>query len=80
VPFYYIEYGFAQLGAIAIWRNFKKDKVSGLNGYKNLLSKGYTVTIPELFEAGGVKFDFSSNYVGELFQFVWDELEQLKKN
>jgi oligoendopeptidase F len=80
VPFYYIEYGFAQLGAIAIWRNFKKDKVNGLMGYKNLLSKGYTVTIPELFEAGGVKFDFSSEYVGELFQFVWDELEQLKKN
>jgi len=78
VPFYYIEYGFAQLGAIAIWRNVLKDKKSGLDGYKHMLELGYTVTIPELYEAGKVKFDFSPEYVGELFEFVWDELQKLK--
>lgn len=78
VPFYYIEYGFAQLGAIAVWRNVLKDKNKGLTAYKNMLSLGYTKTIPELFEAGNIKFDFSAAYVGELFQFVWDELQKLK--
>ncbi len=78
VPFYYIEYGFAQLGAIAIWRNVLKDKESGLQAYKDMLSLGYTKTIPELFEAGGIRFDFSAEYVGELFTFVWDELQKLK--
>lgn len=78
VPFYYIEYGFAQLGAIAIWRNFVKDRKKGLDGYKSLLKLGYTRTIPELYEAAGVKFEFSTEYVGELFQFVWEELEALK--
>lgn len=78
VPFYYIEYGFAQLGAIAMWRNVLLDKKTGLDGYKNMLSKGYTVTIPELYQAGGIKFDFTPEYVGELFAFVWQELEALK--
>ncbi len=79
VPFYYIEYGFAQLGAIAMWRNVLLNKKTGLDGYKNMLSKGYTVTIPELYQAGGIKFDFTPEYVGELFAFVWQELEALKK-
>ncbi len=78
VPFYYIEYGFAQLGAIAIWRNVLRDKKSGLEGYKNMLQLGYTRTIPELYEAGNVKFDFSTAYVSELFDFVWTELQKLK--
>ncbi len=79
VPFYYIEYGFAQLGAIAMWRNVLLDKKTGLDGYKNMLSKGYTVTIPELYKAGGIKFDFTPEYVGELFAFVWQGLEALKR-
>ena len=79
VPFYYIEYGFAQLGAIAIWRNVLLDKKQGLDAYKKMLSLGYTKTIPELYAAGNIKFDFSANYVGELFNFVWSELQKLKK-
>ncbi len=80
VPFYYIEYGFAQLGAIAIWRNVLNDKTSGLDGYKDMLKLGYTKTIPELYKAGKVKFDFSQEYVGELFGFVWKQLEQLRQS
>lgn len=79
VPFYYIEYGFAQLGAIAIWRNVLRNKAEGLQGYKDMLSLGYTLTIPELYEAGKVRFDFSKEYVGELFGFVWEQLKQLKE-
>ncbi|MDI1234584.1 MAG: M3 family oligoendopeptidase [bacterium] len=78
VPFYYIEYGFAQLGAIAIWRNVLMNKKDGLDAYKNMLSLGYTRTIPELYKAGKVEFNFTPEYVGELFDFVWAELEKLK--
>ena len=74
VPFYFIEYGMAQLGAIAIWRNFKKDKAKGLAGYKNLLKAGNTKTIPELYSIGGIKFDFSKDYIRELMAFVRSEL------
>ncbi|MES2617014.1 MAG: M3 family oligoendopeptidase [Bacteroidota bacterium] len=80
VPFYYIEYGFAQLGAIAVWRNVLLNKKDGLDAYKNMLSLGYTRSIPELYKAGNIAFNFTPEYVGELFDFVWSELEKLKKN
>lgn len=78
MPFYYIEYGFAQLGAIAIWKRVLENKKHGLDGYKNMLQLGYTRSIPELYEAAGIKFDFSTKYVGDLFGFVRDELQKLK--
>ncbi|MBS1488385.1 MAG: M3 family oligoendopeptidase [Bacteroidetes bacterium] len=77
VPFYYIEYGMAQLGAIAVWRNFKKDKKSGLQNYMNALRKGNMTTIPELYKAAGIRFDFSKKYISELMGFVKDELAQV---
>lgn len=77
VPFYYIEYGFAQLGAIAMWRNFKKDKEKTLDHYEKALSLGYTKTIPEIYEAAGIKFDFSKAYIQELMDFVWEEYTKL---
>jgi oligoendopeptidase F len=80
VPFYYIEYGFAQLGAIAIWRNVLINKKDGLDAYQNMLRLGYTKTIPELYEAGNIEFNFTPEYVGELFDFVWAELKKLKAN
>jgi oligoendopeptidase F len=74
VPFYYIEYGMAQLGAIAVWRNFRDDPRKGLEGYQNALKLGYLRTIPEIYEAANVKFDFSRNYIRELMGFVRNEL------
>ncbi|MFM7486398.1 MAG: M3 family oligoendopeptidase, partial [Cytophagales bacterium] len=59
VPFYYIEYGMAQLGAIAVWRNFKQNKQRGLDGYLRALRLGYLQSIPEIYAAANVKFDFS---------------------
>lgn len=76
VPFYYIEYGIAQLGAIAVWRNFKKDKARAIQDYKKALSLGYTKTIPEIYRNAGVDFNFSAEYVRELMQFMLEEMKE----
>lgn len=73
VPFYYIEYGMAQLGAIAMWRNYKKDPAKAVQQYMDALSLGYTRSIPEIYEAAGIKFDFSPAYVKELLVFIEEE-------
>lgn len=78
VPFYYIEYGMAQLGAIAVWRNYKQNPAKALEQYKNALKLGYTKTIPEIYQAAGIEFNFSSDYVRELAAFVKKEYEALK--
>ena len=78
VPFYYIEYGMAQLGAIAVWRNYKQNSEKALDDYDSALKLGYTKSIGEIYEAANVKFDFSASYVKELADFVKSELEALK--
>jgi len=77
VPFYYIEYGMAQLGAIAVWKNYKENPEKGLQQYLDALKLGYTKTIKEIYETAGIKFDFSAAYVKELAEFVKGELEKL---
>ena len=77
VPFYYIEYGIAQLGAIAVWKNYKENPEKGLQAYLNALKIGYTRPIPEVYEAADIRFDFSRSYIQELMQFVKGELEKL---
>lgn len=78
VPFYYIEYGMAQLGAIAIWRNYKNNPQKSLKQYTEALSLGYTKSIPEIYKTAGIEFNFSPAYVKELATFVKTELEKLK--
>jgi oligoendopeptidase F len=77
VPFYYIEYGMAQLGAIAVWRNYRKDPQKGLQGYMNALKLGYMKTIPEIYSAAGIRFDFSKEYIKELMDFVKLEISKI---
>lgn len=77
VPFYYIEYGFAQLGAIAVWKNYKEDPKRGLDGYLNALKLGYTRSIPEIYKAANIEFNFSREYISELVAFVRGELEKV---
>ncbi len=77
VPFYYIEYGFAQLGAIAVWKNYRENAEKGLEGYKNALKLGYTQSIPEIYEAAGIRFDFSREYIHSLIEFVREELGKI---
>lgn len=77
VPFYYIEYGIAQLGAIAVWRNFKKNPKNALDAFKKALSLGYTKNLKELYKTANIQFDFSENYISELMEFVLDEYYKL---
>jgi oligoendopeptidase F len=77
VPFYYIEYGFAQLGAIAMWKQYKEHPQQAINNYKKALALGYTKSIPELYQAAGIRFDFTEQNIKELADFVMSELRQL---
>ena len=77
IPFYYIEYGFAQLGAIAVWKNYKENPQKALEQYLDALKLGYTKSIKEIYETAGIRFDFSADYVRELAQFVKDEIAKL---
>lgn len=77
VPFYYIEYGIAQLGAIAVWKNYRENSARGLEGYLSALKLGYTATIGEIYEAAHIPFDFSGNYIADLMGFVKSELDSL---
>ncbi len=76
VPFYYIEYGFAQLGAIAIWKNYKQDAKGSIEKYKATLLSGNTKSIPEIYRTAGIQFDFSEQYIKNLIDFVWEEYEK----
>jgi oligoendopeptidase F len=79
VPFYYIEYGIAQLGAIGLWQQYKQDRDAAINNYITALDLGGTRTLPDLFKAAGLEFDFSPQHISGLMQFVKKELESLQK-
>ncbi|MBP7554628.1 MAG: M3 family oligoendopeptidase [Chitinophagaceae bacterium] len=78
VPFYYIEYGIAQLGAIGLWQQYKQNPAKAVDNYLTALSLGGTRTLPELFEAAGLRFDFSPAHISGLMQFVKQELDALE--
>ena len=77
VPFYYIEYGIAQLGAIGLWMQYKQNPELAINNYINALSLGGTKTLPELYKAAGLEFNLSPAYIKTLMEFVRDEMEKL---
>jgi oligoendopeptidase F len=77
VPFYYIEYGIAQLGALAMWKQYKNDKEKTLDNYMLALSKGYTQTLKELYQTAGISFDFSANIVNALSVFVQNQMKEI---
>ena len=67
----------AQLGAIAVWRNYRNDPAKGLEGYQNALKLGYLKSIPEIYKAANIRFDFSQSYIRELMMFVRSELAKI---
>lgn len=77
VPFYYIEYGISQLGAIGLWQQYKKNPAAALKNYTNALALGGTRTLPELYKAAGLPFDLSPAYIKGLVSFVNEEMEKL---
>lgn len=76
-PFYYVEYGIAQLGALQVWANSRRDKANALRAYKAGLELGGSRSLPELFAAAGCRFDFSASTVKPLVKMVRQELEAL---
>jgi len=77
VPFYYIEYGIAQLGALGVWKNSMDGFEKAIENYKEALKLGYTKSIPEIYETANVKFDFSESYLKSLTDFIKLELAKL---
>ena len=75
VPFYYIEYGIAQLGAIGMWMQFKENKELALDNYCRALALGGTKTLPQLFETAGLNFDFSPERIKVLMEFVKSQMK-----
>ena len=73
-PFYYIEYGIAQLGALQVWANFKKNPKKAIDDLFRAESLGDSRALPELFSTANIKFDFTAKTIEPLMQVVWDEL------
>jgi oligoendopeptidase F len=76
-PFYYIEYGIAQLGALQIWQRSLSDRTRAVADYKKALALGGSRPLPELFAAAGIRFDFSEQIIGPLMETIRKELEKL---
>lgn len=78
-PFYYIEYGMAQVGALQVWRNSLSDQAGALAAYRHALSLGGTKTLPELFAAAGAEFRFDTDMLTDLIALVENMIEELEK-
>jgi oligoendopeptidase F len=77
VPFYYIEYGIAQLGAIGLWMQYIQNPQQALQNYMRALSLGGTKTLPELYAAAGLQFNLSPAHIKTLMEFVDAQMEAL---
>jgi oligoendopeptidase F len=77
VPFYYIEYGIAQLGAIGLWQQYQQNPAKAVENYTHALELGGTKTLPELFRAAGLQFDFRPENIRALMSFVKTEMDKL---
>jgi len=73
-PFYYIEYGIAQLGALQLWSRFKENPNDAVERYLAGLRLGGSKPLPHLFETAGARFDFSQATIEPLMQKIGDEL------
>ncbi len=77
MPFYYIEYGIAQLGALQIWTRARENRGEAIRRYREALALGGSRPLPELFAAAGIRFDFSIDTVGPLMERVQEALAEL---
>jgi len=77
VPFYYIEYGIAQLAAIGMWKQYRENPATALKNYTDALALGGTLTLPELYRKAGLPFDFSPDTIRDLMDMVRSELNTL---
>jgi len=79
IPFYYVEYGLAQLGAVQIWANALKDQKKAVADYRYALSLGSTVTLPELYKAAGVRLAFDAETLGAMVNLMEQKIKELEK-
>lgn len=79
VPFYYIEYGFATIGALQVWRNYLRDPQGTIQQYRQALSFGATRSLPELYTAAGAKFAFDAPLLQEMVELVTGKIEALEQ-
>lgn len=77
VPFYYIEYGIAQLAAIGMWKQYRENPAAALKNYTDALALGGTLTLPELYKKAGLSFNFSPETIRDLMDMVRSELANL---
>ncbi len=76
-PFYYVEYGMAQVGAIQVWRNVLNDRESGIQKYRHALSQGGTKSLRELYALAGANFKFDSDSMAEVVDLLDSKIEEL---
>ncbi len=77
-PFYYVEYGLAQLGAVQVWRNSLQDQAGAVKNYRNALSLGATKPLPQLYAAAGAKFAFDAETLGMAVDLIEQKLAELQ--
>ena len=77
IPFYYVEYGMAQVGALQVWRNALSDQSEAVTTYRQALKLGGTRSLPELFAAAGASFRFDEEMLSELVTLIEQTLAQL---
>ncbi|HQA68745.1 MAG TPA: hypothetical protein PK801_10505, partial [Aggregatilineales bacterium] len=76
-PFYYIEYGLAQLGAVQVWANARRDQAGAVAAYRRALALGGTMPLPELYRTAGARFAFDAGTLGEAVSLIESTLEEL---
>jgi oligoendopeptidase F len=79
-PFYYIEYGMAQVGALQVWRNSLQDHKAALAAYRQALAYGGTKSLPELFASAGAEFRFDTAMLTELVDLIEQTTADLEKS
>lgn len=78
VPFYYVEYGLAQLGAVQVWANALRNQANAVASYRKAMALGGTLPIPKLFQAAGARFAFDAKTLGEAVNLMERTIEQLE--
>lgn len=79
-PFYYVEYGLAQLGAAQVWANARKDQKKAVADYRKALALGATVPLPQLFATAGAKFSFDANTLKEAVDLMENVIAEMEAN
>jgi oligoendopeptidase F len=77
-PFYYIEYGIAQIGALQIWRNSLQDPARAVASYRDALALGAVRSLPEMYRAAGARLSFDAGLIGELVKLVEDQIDRIR--